>query len=157
MRRVATPAIALVMMFAAAQMVPVDRSSPPAAGDLAAPPDVERIIRAACYDCHSNRTRWPWYSRVAPVSWIVVRHVETARRRLNFSDWSDYASDPGTKARKLDEIRSSIADGTMAPWYYRMLHPEARLSGRERGAIAAWITREAVTPEARPSPPKNLR
>jgi hypothetical protein len=158
MKRMATPAIALAMIFAAAQMVRVDRSSPPADGDLAAPTDVKQIIRAACYDCHSNSTRWPWYSRVAPLSWIVVRHVESARRRLNFSDWSDYASDPGTKAHKLEQIRSSIADGTMAPWYYRMLHPEARLTAHERDAIAAWITRETAAPQTLPAnPPKELR
>jgi hypothetical protein len=166
MKRMATPAIAVAMILIAAQMLPVDRSAPPADGDLVAPPDVKRIIRAACYDCHSSRTRWPWYSRVAPLSWIVAHHVESARLRLNFSDWSDYASDPGTKAHKLEQIRSALADGTMAPWYYRTLHPEARLSERERGAITAWIIREAAAPQTLPadSPgnfpktsPKNLR
>jgi Haem-binding domain len=158
MRSGATPVIALAMIFAAAQMVPVDRSSPPATGELDAPLEVARSLRAACYDCHSNRTRWPWYSRVAPASWIVVRHVESARRRLNFSDWADYASDPGTKIHKLEEIKSSIADGTMAPWYYRMLHPEARLSGRERAAISAWIAHQTATPETpAASRPKNPR
>lgn len=146
MRRLATPAILLAVILAAVQLVPVDRSAPPAEGKLAAPPDVKRILDAACYDCHSNRTRWPWYSRIAPLSWIVVRHVQTARRRLNFSDWSDYASDPGTLAHKLDQIRSSIADGSMAPWYYRMLHREARLSAVDRRAIALWVTGTAIPP-----------
>ena len=150
MRHVAAPAIALALIFAAAQMVPIERSSPRAEGDLAAPPDVQRIIRAACYDCHSDRTRWPWYSRVAPVSWLVAHHVEAGRRRLNFSAWADYASDPGTMAHKLEQIKSSIANGTMAPRYYRMLHPEARLSGRDRDAIAAWITRETAAAEKLP-------
>ena len=136
----------LGLIFAAVQLVPVDRSAPPAEGELAAPPAVGRILDAACYDCHSNRTRWPWYSRIAPISWIVVRHVAAARRRLNFSDWSDYASDPGTLTRKLDEIRSSIADGSMAPWYYRMLHREARLSAADRRAIALWVTGAAAHP-----------
>ncbi len=84
MGRLATPALIFAVILAAIQFVPVDRSAPPAAGELAAPPEVARILDAACYDCHSDRTRWPWYSRVAPVSWIAAHHVAAGRRRLNF-------------------------------------------------------------------------
>ncbi len=143
-------AIALVVLFAAAQMVPFEHPPAPDDGDLIAPPGVKRILAAACYDCHSNHTRQRWYGRVAPVSWIVARHVAAAREHLNFSDWSDYASDPGTLAHKLDQIRSSLADGTMAPWYYRMLHREARLDENERAAVAAWIA-QATAGSERPA------
>jgi hypothetical protein len=139
MRHLATPAIVLVVILTVIQIFPLDRSSTPDDGDLAAPPGIRRVVAGACYDCHSNHTRWPWYSRVAPLSWIIAHHVAAARAHLNFSDWSDYASDPGTLTHKLDEIRASIADGTMAPWYYRMLHREARLDVHDRAAIDAWI------------------
>jgi len=157
MGRLATPALILAVIFAAIQLVPVDHSAAPATGELAAPPEVARILDAACYDCHSVRTRWPWYSRVAPVSWLAAHHVAAGRRRLNFSDWADYASDPGTLAHKLDEIQEAVADGSMAPWYYRMLHREARLSAAERRAIALWAAGAAAAARRADSSQKDSR
>jgi cytochrome c len=85
----------------------------------------------------------PWYAIVAPLSWLVHHDVDEGRRRLNFSSWQDYASDPGTAAHKLDEIAKTVASGDMAPWHYRLLHPGARLSGEDRAALARWATEEA--------------
>jgi heme-binding protein len=131
--------------FVAIQLVHANRTNPPVRSDLAAPQDVGRLIRRACFDCHSNETRWLWYSAVAPFSWVIARDVSAGRRRLNFSDWADYASDPETKKHKLQEIVESIARGDMAPWYYRVLHPEARLRLDERDLVIHWASREATT------------
>jgi hypothetical protein len=108
-----------------------------------ASPAVEDILRSACYDCHSNETRWPWYGDVAPFSWLIDHDVTEGRRRLNFSYWAEYASDPGTLSQKLDQISHAVASGEMAPWYYRVLHPGARLSAAQRGTLIDWATHAA--------------
>jgi hypothetical protein len=128
----------LAAVFAAAQLVRVPRTNPPVRVDLNAPTAVKLAMRRACYDCHSNETSWPWYSAVAPMSWVIHRHVVEARERLNFSEWSDYESDADTAAHKLDEIARAVTNEQMAPWYYRLTHPEARLDRAERGQIAEW-------------------
>ncbi|HEV2169974.1 MAG TPA: heme-binding domain-containing protein [Candidatus Binatus sp.] len=119
-----------------------DRSNPSVGGDLSVPPNVKGALQSSCYDCHSNETRWPWYSAVAPVSWWIHYEVGEGRRRLNFSSWTDYASDPGTEDQKLDEIAHLIASDSMPPWYYRLMHPGARLTPEDRGAITRWIAEE---------------
>ena len=130
---------------AAIQFVHVDRANPAVRGDLVAPQQVASPIRRACFDCHSNETRWLWYSKVAPFSWLIARDVSAGRRRLNFSEWAEYASDPETKKHKLQEIVESIAHGDMAPWYYCVLHGEARLRPDERDAIIRWASQEGVS------------
>src|SRR5260370_21785207 len=88
-------AVALIV----AQFFRVDRSNPPVASDLRAPPDVKGILRRACYDCHSNETRWPWYTHVAPVSWLMAYDVHEGRHRLNYSNWGKL--DEGVRTRLL--------------------------------------------------------
>lgn len=133
---------AAAIVLAAAQFVQVPRTNPLVKGNLAAPANVSELIRHACYDCHSNETQWPWYSQIAPVSWIAYRHVRAARARLNFSEWADYLYDPGTEAHKLDEIERLIKSGAMPPWYYRMVHPQARLTDAQRAVVLNWIEHE---------------
>ena len=135
-------------MFVAAQIVaeqfaPVELTNPPVRSDLAAPPEIKSILRRACYDCHSNETRWPWYSGVAPASWLIRDHVLEGRRRLNFSIWGDYAYDSGTEAQKLSEIAKFATNGKMPPWYYWATHPGARLTRTEREAVARWAIQKA--------------
>ena len=82
----------------------------------------EELMRGACMDCHSNETEWPWYSNVAPVSWLVQNDVDEGRRRLNLS----------TGGADFDEMIETIEEGSMPPWQYKPAHPKARLSDRER-------------------------
>jgi hypothetical protein len=133
---------AVVVLLLGAQLVRFERTNPPVNSDLPAPAGVHDLLRRACYDCHSNETRWPWYSGVFPLSWLIHRDVVQGRQRLNFSDWGDYAEDPGTKSHKLDEIAKAIDEQNMGPWYYRLLHPDARLDGPERAALIAWVQQE---------------
>ena len=65
-------------------------NNPPVTGDITAPPDVAVVLRQSCYDCHSNETRWPWYSSVAPIAWVIAHGVERGRQELNFSEWTAY-------------------------------------------------------------------
>jgi hypothetical protein len=137
------PAVAAIAMMAI-QFIPVDRRNFPVKADLVAPLSVKMALRTACYDCHSDRTRWPWYSAIAPVSWLVAHEVNEGRRRLNFSDWDAYAADPGTVSQKLDEIADFVTSGKMAPWYYLMLHPGARLSTAQRETVAGWARSQST-------------
>ena len=118
---------------------PVDRSI--ALSGVSAPRPVVALIERACYDCHSYETRWPWYSGVAPASWLVVGDVNAARRQLNFSRWRRY--NPYDQADLLDKICDLASKRTMPLWQYRLLHPRARLSAAEITSLCAWTTAEA--------------
>lgn len=129
-------ALVLAGVFVAIQLVPVERSNPPVDHAFDAPAEVEEILRRACYDCHSNETRWPWYSRVAPVSWLVAWDVGEAREELNFSEWSQL---PAEKQRKMmKEAWEEVDEGEMPLWYYLPAHPDANLTDREREILRAW-------------------
>ena len=125
------------------QFKAVEHTNPPVHGTIVVPSDVEPVLRGACFDCHSNETYWPWYSSVAPLSWLIVRDVNEGRRRLNFSEWTDYASDPETEKYKREQIGQSLRSGDMAPTYYRLLHSEARLTQNERDLLIRWATEKA--------------
>jgi hypothetical protein len=124
----------------AAQFVPVQRTNPPVKSDVSAPPGIEATLRRACYDCHSNETRWPWYSRVAPISWLAQHEVELGRKEINFSEWGEYY--PATRKRKLQWMDRAIRQEAMPPWSYRIVHPDARITQEDRAALERWIDSE---------------
>jgi hypothetical protein len=107
----------------------------------APPAEVLTLFRSACYDCHSSESRWPWYSRIAPVSWLVVGDINDARRRLNFSEWPH--DDPRRAARKLRSIAEAVSSGDMPLHSYTSMHAEARLSQAQREQLADWATKAA--------------
>jgi hypothetical protein len=138
------PALAAMLALGgailAAQLVTVERVplvSPLPNGDIGAPAQIEMLLTRACYDCHSDRTRWPWYSRVAPASWIVARDVILGRKELNFSEWRSYY--PQTRIRKLQWMGRVVRDRAMPPWSYRLMHPGARLTDADRAILDRWI------------------
>jgi len=133
---------AMMLALTGAQAIRFERSSPPVKSDLAAPPAVDSALRQACYDCHSNETRWPWYTAVAPASWLAHYDVVEGRRRLNFSDWRAYAYDPGTRLQKLDEIRRLVLSGEMPPWYYRALRSDTHWTEAQREDVLRWTAAE---------------
>jgi hypothetical protein len=134
--------VALACVFAGAQAIRFGHTNPPATGELAAPPFVQRTLRHSCYDCHSNETSWPWSANLAPISWLVHYDVTEGRRRLNFSSWDAYASDPGTRIQKLKNIQRAMATDDMPPWYYRLLHPDTRLSESQRKVVVRWVAEQ---------------
>lgn len=102
-------------------------------------------MQRACYDCHSNRTVWPWYSKVAPVSWWVINHVNDGRRHLNFSEWQPL---PAEKRREqLGEILEEVEEGEMPLASYVLGHPEARLSQADLQALREWINTQGIETE----------
>jgi len=88
-------------------------------------PETRQITQKACFDCHSNETIWPWYSNIAPMSWLVQRDVDVARSRMNFSDW-------GRISVEVGEIIEIVSEGEMPPFQYLLMHPGARLSEQEK-------------------------
>ena len=129
-------AIVLVVLLGLAQLVGVDRTNPPVVSDVPAPLDVKTTLRRACYDCHSNETAWPWYSQVAPISWLLAYDVGEGREDLNFSTWQQY--DEKRRRKMLKETVETVNEGEMPPWYYVLMHPDTRLADRDRQALAAW-------------------
>jgi hypothetical protein len=88
-------------------------------------PAARSLAVRACYDCHSNETHWPWYSNIAPVSWLVQRDVDKGRQVVNFSEWN-------RPQQEAAESAEAVAEGEMPPAIYLPLHPAARLSATER-------------------------
>jgi hypothetical protein len=135
-----TIAVSLLAAFAIAQLRPAQLTNPPSKGELSAPPAIDATLRRACYDCHSNETRWPWYSRVAPFSWITAHDVELGRMEVNFSEWGEYY--PRTRKRKLEWMQRALQEKVMPPRSYMLMHPDARLSEDNRARLQRWIVTE---------------
>jgi len=137
------PVVAVLGTIAlATSAAPVPAPLPPSsvADSLAAPPPVAALLQRACYDCHSEQSRWPWYARVAPVSWLLARDVREGRKQVNFSRWNTYS--PTTRRHKLQWMGRVIRNGSMPPLLYRVVHRDARLSANERAMLERWIAVE---------------
>ena len=128
--------VALVCVLLLAQLFPVNRENPPVESEVPASAEVRRVLRSSCYDCHSHETRWPWYSRAAPFSWLVAHDVSHAREHLNFSAWNRY--DAREQRKKLEEIWEEVEEGEMPLWYYLPFHAEARLAEDDERRLRAW-------------------
>jgi hypothetical protein len=126
----------LVLIVGVAQLIPYGRQhTNPADGTLAAfdSPETRALAERACFDCHSNHTKWPWYASLAPISWRIQHHVDEGREKLNFT-----AFDAGNEkmADAAGEASESITQGEMPPADYLLMHPEARLTASEKAALA---------------------
>lgn len=133
--------LAVVVILAVAQLFPPERSNPPSDPSasfeaLAKPsPEVAAIVERSCQDCHSNRTVWPWYSRVAPVSWLVASDVSEGRQNLNFSEWNLLS--PEKSHARLRKVCEEVRSGDMPPWYYTLMHSRAKLSPADVQTLCA--------------------
>jgi len=103
-------------------------------------PGTLAIFQRACQNCHSQLTEWPWYSHIAPVSWLLAHDVQRARLHMNLSQWQDYSTDD--RLRLLGEIGSAVRNRKMPVKRYLLLHPEARLTDIERQQIYLWTRTE---------------
>ena len=128
------------------QFFRIDKTNPAAdpAQDylaLASPPAaLSSTIKAACYDCHSHTTAYPWYTNIQPVAWWIKDHIEEGREHLNFSVWATYP--PKKAAHKLEECFEVIESKEMPMKSYTWAHGNARLSAEERAAMASWFRAE---------------
>lgn len=115
------------------QLVPFgrDHTNPPAVKEPAwDSPQTRALAKRACFNCHSHETTWPWYSSVAPVSWLTQRDVNGGRQHLNFSLWNQ-------PQRHAGHVVEEIQTGDMPPWFYLPMHPEAKLTDAEKAALIA--------------------
>jgi Haem-binding domain len=140
-------AITLAIIFAALQFIRPARTNPPVdeARTILAhtriTPQVAAILDRSCNDCHSNQTRWPWYSNIAPVSWFVVNHVNDGRKEMNLSDWAQYSQDE--RDRYLKKICMEVKQGAMPLSSYLRLHHEAKLSSEDVETLCDWASAES--------------
>lgn len=131
----------------AIQFVPAERANPLVSAPLALPSgEVGEILVAACVDCHSNETVWPWYAGVAPAKFLVAKHVKDGRSELNFSTWGEYTL--RRQGRKLEELVELVEDGSMPERSYTWLHPEARLTQAQREVLVRWAQGEQARIQA---------
>lgn len=127
--------IIFAVIIVGIQFIPVDRSNPPVTSDISTPPNVKAILKKACYDCHSNETNWVWYTKIAPVSFLVAGDVSNGRRHLNFSEWDKYA---GKESKVKEEIWEEVRDEKMPLWQYKLIHSEAKLTLEEKDILRNW-------------------
>lgn len=134
--------LALLVLLVVAQFIPVDRRNRNVDPTKSlytkekVPEPVRRVFDRSCANCHSNQTDWPWYSRVAPVSWMVSNDVHEARSKMNFSTWGYYSADK--REERLEEICEQVTNGDMPDPKYLLVHRGARLAPAERDAVCQW-------------------
>ncbi len=130
--------IIILVIFIAMQFIRVDYTNPQSEAhlEIQAPQEIKAILKKSCFDCHSNETKFPWYSNVAPVSWMVSKHVNNARSLINFSTWESYSQEE--KEKKLKEIFRAVYAAMPLPSYL-LMHDEAQLTKEERTFIREWI------------------
>ncbi|MGE4158549.1 MAG: heme-binding domain-containing protein [Planctomycetota bacterium] len=128
---------AVGILFVAIQLVPYGRAhtNPPVVKEPSWDgPATRELFKRACMDCHSNETVWPWYSHVAPVSWLVQRDVDEGREEFNVSEW-------GRPENEGDEAAETVREGEMPPKIYLPTHPDAWLTESEKSALINGLTR----------------
>jgi hypothetical protein len=143
MVRVKRIVLTLIVLLVFAQLVQPNRTNSPVIPSksleayVRVPQQVQVILKRACGDCHSSETVWPWYSHVAPISWLITSDVNEGRNHINFQDWEAQKS-PEAATKHLASICKEVRDGGMPPFSYRMIHKESRLSPEDINTVCSW-------------------
>jgi hypothetical protein len=127
--------LAVVGVFVLMQLVPFGRNhaNPPVVQEPSwDSAETRALAKRACFDCHSNETTWPWYSNIAPISWLVAHDVSEGRSAMNFSDW-------GQAAQRGQKVARQVERGAMPPPYYLPMHPTAQLTADERTQLISGL------------------
>lgn len=125
-----------LVIFGALQFVPNERTNPPVQPFRLGSQPIEDLFRRACFDCHSNETIWPWYAKVAPLSWLVTRDVNNAREKLNFSTFNQLSLRE-QEAIKV-QIWKKVKIGDMPPPFYMLGHPNGRVGTNDHSMLRNW-------------------
>ncbi len=134
-----TSLLVLCLVFAAIQFIPYGRglTNPPVTREPNwDSPKTRELAKRACFDCHSNETKMPWYGGVAPASWLIRSDIEAGRAALNFSEWQG----SGRNGENPAEMAKEITEGEMPPFQYAIFHPASRLSDAEKRQLADGLT-----------------
>jgi hypothetical protein len=148
--------IVLFIAFIGIQFVRPNVSNPPInenetlEATTRVPENVEKILERSCNDCHTNKTLYPWYSNVAPISWTLADHINDGRRHLNFSVWNTYDKDK--KRKKLREVCDEVSESAMPIGQYLWLHGNAVLSKEDVQTLCDWTQAEAERIAAQQNP-----
>jgi cytochrome c551/c552 len=138
--------IVLVVLFLGIQLMRPARSNPAVdesqtiEARTQMTPEVKAIFERSCNDCHSNKTVWPWYTNVAPISWWIAGHINDARQLMNLSEWGKLDRDH--QDRKLRQICDQVTDGGMPLPSYVPMHPKAKLSDQDKKTLCDWTAAE---------------
>jgi hypothetical protein len=136
----------LAVIFLILQVFRIDKTKPQPNTEadyitIAQPPaEITSLIKSSCYDCHSNETKYPWYSNIAPVSWILQSHIKEGRAHLNFSEWGNYQ--PGKQGNKQDECKEMLAEEEMPLLSYKLMHSSANFTEEQKTMLVKWFTNE---------------
>lgn len=130
--------LVIIQFFRPAKNIATAKSANDITARIAVPADVQGILNKACYDCHSNNTRYPWYAEVQPVAWWLNGHIQDGKRHLNFSEFFSY---PLRKQyKKLDETAEMVKEGEMPLKSYTLIHKDADLTQAEKEKLTAWTS-----------------
>lgn len=135
--------ILLIAAFVVLQFIGIEKTNPEfdSSGDFIVmenpPADIAQVLRSACYDCHSNQTVWPWYSNIAPISWMLEEHVVDGRDNLNLNYWGEF--DVEDRAYVIEEMIEEIEEGEMPIPGYLITHSDAKLSETQKEKLFTWL------------------
>lgn len=131
-----------VVFVIAIQFIPVSYTNPPVINEPNwDSPETRALVARACFDCHSNETNLPWYSKIAPGSWLIYRDINEGREEMNFSEWKLESKKAEHLAEEIEEV---ISEGEMPPWFYLPLHPHAKLSDAEKQMLIEGLQRTVL-------------
>jgi len=123
-----------LVLFGLIQLIPIDRSNPAITREPNwSSPEARALVKEHCFQCHSNETEWPWYSYVAPASWLIKFDVVAGRNKFNYSEWD---KNPGN----LSEMTENIQRGSMPPMQYTIFHPNSNLNAQQKQALIDALT-----------------
>jgi len=131
----------IILVFVIFQFIPYgkDKTNPKTdkAFEITASENIKNILKKSCYDCHSNETKWPWYSYIAPISWSIFDHVKHGRRAVNFNEWENYTKDKKLKIKK--SIFRTVRNA-MPLSQYTFIHTDAKLNKKDIKDIQNWVS-----------------
>lgn len=136
--------LVLLILIIVAQFIQPSHNNGNASGPkdithvVAVPDEVMGLLKTSCYDCHSDHTNYPWYSKITPVNWWLKDHINDGKKELNFSQFATYKAKRMDK--KLDEIAEQVKEHEMPLNSYLWIHKEARLTDEQRGQITQWVS-----------------
>ncbi len=139
----------LLILLILIQFIRVDQTNPVSKSEsnyfvvASVPTQVQSIMRESCFDCHSNHTVYPWYSKVAPVSWFLNNHINEGREKINLSEWDKYTAEDQIKI--LEECIEVIEENEMPLKSYVLIHSKAKLSDEEKDALIQWFMPERLS------------
>ncbi len=142
-RKLTKAAVSAVVLWGGMQFIRPDRTNPPAdpaaSFEAVVKPSKEAaaVLKRACGDCHSNETVWPWYSKVAPISWVVADDVKRGRAHVNLSEWNQLG--PEMSRKRMREMCEEAQGGGMPLFSYTLMHPKAKLSASDVSAICSAV------------------